>query len=129
MNEINDHEISSGTLEPSMYEKIEQLPKGTASSGISWKMKARKGDGVLVFKTITVPMKSKQEIVDSLNAIRDAWKYEGDHPNIVVFLGCTYDNSCHQFIIATEYADGLSLREYMKDGISCSEQATNILVI
>ena len=112
-----------GNLDTACFEKSEKLPQGAACSGISWRMRLKSSGGSdCVFKIITVPMKHPIEIDKSLNAIRVAWLSVGDHPNIATFLGCTYEQSTQQFVIATDFADGLSLREYIHDGIPIPEQ-------
>jgi hypothetical protein len=111
-----------GNLDTTCFEKSEKLPQGAACSGVSWRMRPKSGGSDCVFKIITLPMKNLIEIEKILNAIRVAWLSVGDHPNIATFLGCTYEQSTQQFIIATDFSDGLSLREYMHDGIPIPEQ-------
>ena len=115
-------ELNGRNLDISKYERYERLPQGQACSGISWRMRSKSGGSDCVFKIITVPMRNNTEIDKSLNAVRAAWLSVGDHPNIATFLGCTYEQSTQQFVIATDFSDGLSLREHIHDGIPIPEQ-------
>jgi hypothetical protein len=110
-----------GGIDLKLFDAVQKLPTGPSRSGVSWHMRSKQGGSECAFKKITVPIRP-EEIERSLAAIRNAWLSAGQHPNIAAFLGCTYDLTARQFIIATEYVDGLSLREHMKEGVSLPEQ-------
>lgn len=124
---VTDAEMSDfGVIDLKLYDSVQKLPTGPARSGVSWHMRSKQGGPDCAFKKITVPMRP-EEIERNLGAIRTAWLAAGMHPNIAEFLGCTYDLTARQFVIATEYVDGFSLREHMQEGVPLPEPVSRIL--
>mmetsp|Transcript_27300 Transcript_27300/g.55782 ORF Transcript_27300/g.55782 Transcript_27300/m.55782 type:complete len:307 (-) Transcript_27300:49-969(-) len=95
------------------FQTVRELPQASAASGLVFRMKAPQSGADCVFKLITVPLRTEEEISNSIQAIRSVWGGTGAHDNIVTFFDCDYDRSTSRFVIVTEWMDGLSLFDHM----------------
>jgi len=95
------------------FHTVRELPQARAASGMVYRMKAPQTGADCVFKLIPLPLRNEQEVTQSVDAIKGAWRGAGFHDNVVVFFDCTYDQVSQRFVIATEWMDGYSLSDHL----------------
>jgi len=111
------------------FEHGEHLPPPPHSSGEVYRARHGGSGFECVFKVLVIPIPNAQDIQPVIQGIKEAWNGPvGTHPGICALYGCTYDAPNHRVVVATEFMDGLSLRDHMRPGRPIPERVVGSVV-